>query len=155
MQKRWSLFGAGLILLGLSSATLYGQERRDLPAPGAWQPYGPSNMLPMILRGVDLTLEQNIRVEEIMAAHRQTFNGLNKQLQAVHKEIADKLFAPGEVRAQDLAIQVQRIVALRSQLLNEGLKVMLEIRGVLTPEQHTKAFQIKQRIQQLRGEYRR
>ncbi|MGH7773483.1 MAG: Spy/CpxP family protein refolding chaperone [Candidatus Binatia bacterium] len=154
MKKGWSLVGSGLIMLGLSSVTAYGQERRALPGPGAWMPYGASSMLPIILRGVNLTLEQNVRVEEIMATHRPTFNGLNKQLQAVHREIADKLFAPGEVRSQDLAIHVQRIVLLRSQLLNEGIKVMLEIRGVLTPEQLAKASQIKQRMQELRGEYR-
>lgn len=150
MEKLWNIVGAGLIVLGLSAVTVYAQERPHLPGVTGWMPYGAGSMLPMILRGVNLTLEQDLRIQEIMLAHRPTFRRLNKELQAAHKEIADKLFAPGEVRADDLAIHVQRIVLLRSQLLKEGLKVMLEIREVLTHEQLARASQIKQRIEELR-----
>ena len=43
---------------------------------------------------------------------------------------------------------------LREQLAQEGLKVGIEVRDVLTPEQLTKAAEIKDRIRALRTEMR-
>lgn len=149
-QKLWTLVGVGLIAMGISSFSVSAQEQVGVPDVTGWMPYGAGSMLPMILRGVNLTIEQDLRIQEIMVAHRPTFQRLNKQLQAAHKEMADKLFAPGELRTDDLTSHVQRIGQLRGQQFQEGLKVMLEIRGVLTHEQLVKASQVKQRLEALR-----
>jgi len=149
-QKLWTLVGVGLIAMGISSFSVSAQEQVGVPDVTGWMPYGAGSMLPMILRGVNLTIEQDLRIQEIMVAHRSTFQRLNKQLQAAHKEMADKLFAPGEVRPDDLTSHVQKITQLRGQQFQEGLKVMLEIRAVLTHEQLVKASQVKQRLEALR-----
>ncbi len=149
-HKLWKIMGVGLVITGISSFGVYAQERVAVPDVTGWMPYGAGSMLPMILRGVNLTIEQDLRIQEIMVAHRPTFQRLNKQLQGAHKEIADKLFAPGEVRMEDLTSHVQRILQLRGQQFQEGLKIVLEIRGVLTHEQLVKASEVKQRLEALR-----
>lgn len=154
MKKPWSIVGAGLILFGLSSGTVYGQQQFGLGVLGGVMGPGAGRTLPAVLRGVNLTAEQKTRVQKIMVAHRPILRELLSQLRVVHKDMADKIFAPGEVRAEDLAPQVRRIVLLRSQLLQEGLNVMLEIRGVMTPEQLAKASEIRGRLEALRTELR-
>jgi Spy/CpxP family protein refolding chaperone len=149
-HKLWKIMGVGLIITGLSSSGVYAQERVAVPDVTGWMPYGAGSMLPMILRGVNLTIEQDLRIQEIMVAQRPTFQRLNKQLQAAHTEMANKLFAPGELRTDDLTSHVQKIGQLRGQQFQEGLKVMLEIRGVLTHEQLVKASEVKQRLEALR-----
>jgi Spy/CpxP family protein refolding chaperone len=114
----------------------------------------PGMMLPLVLKGVDLTDEQEKRVHEIMEAHHATFRTLFSELQAAHKDMADKLFAPGEVRAEDLTTEMQRVAQLREQLMREGLKVALEVRGVLTPDQLAKAAELKERMRALHTEMR-
>jgi Spy/CpxP family protein refolding chaperone len=115
---------------------------------------GPGLLLPLVLKGIDLSEAQEKRVQEIMAAHRATFRTLFSELQATHKDLADQLLAPGHVKAEDFAIPMQRMAQLREQLAQEGLKVGIEVRDVLTPEQLTKAAEIKDRIRALRTEMR-
>jgi Spy/CpxP family protein refolding chaperone len=103
----------------------------------------PGMILPLVLKGLDLTAEQEKHVHDIMKAHRATFRTRFRELQVAHKDVADKLFAPGNVQPEDLATQMQRVAQLREQLMQEGLKVALEVRGVLTAEQLTKAAEIK------------
>jgi Spy/CpxP family protein refolding chaperone len=114
----------------------------------------PGMLLPLVLKGVDLTDAQEKQVREIMAAHRTTFRTLFGELQAAHKDMADTLLAPGEVRTDDLTSQAQRVTQLREQLMQEGLKVALEVRGVLTPEQLAKAAELQNRMRALHSEMR-
>jgi Spy/CpxP family protein refolding chaperone len=147
----------GLLMLSIWTATVLAQGRMRLgpPGPGGMMMGdGPGMMLPLLLKGVGLTAEQQTRVQGVMKAHRTTLHTLFQQLQAAHEEMANKLFVPGAIQAEDLTPQVQRIAQLRDQLMQEGLKVTLEVRGVLTAEQLTKAAEIKQRMQTLRQEMR-
>jgi Spy/CpxP family protein refolding chaperone len=58
------------------------------------------------------------------------------------------------VRDTDLAPQTQQIAQLRNQLADEGLRVVLEIRNILTPDQLAKAAQLKTQMQSLRNQMR-
>ena len=147
-MKSWRIVVVGLVVASLWSGPVYAQPRRGM----GWA--GPRMMLSAVLKGVDLTPEQKARVNEITQAHRPTFRALVDQLQAAQRELSDKLFAPGAVQTEDLSPQIQRIGQLREQLFQEGLKVALEVRGVLTPEQLAKAAQLKDRIQALGDEMR-
>jgi Spy/CpxP family protein refolding chaperone len=111
-------------------------------------------MLPMVLKGIDLTDAQEKQVHAIMQAHRATFGALFGELRTAQEEMADKLFVPGEVRPEDLTGQLQRVAQLREQLMQEGLQVALEVRGVLTPEQLAKAAELKERVRALHTEMR-
>lgn len=150
-----------LVVMGLLAASLWGVPAYSQPHMGGRHMMmgpplgdGPGMMLPLLLKGVDLTPEQEAKVHSIMTAHQETFRALFKQLRAAHEEMADKLFAPGEVTAADVFPQVQRVAQLREQLMRDGLAVALAVRKVLTPEQLAKAAQIKERMQALHNEMR-
>ncbi|MGE0683839.1 MAG: Spy/CpxP family protein refolding chaperone [Candidatus Binatia bacterium] len=116
---------------------------------------GPGFMFPfMLLKKLDLTTEQESRIREIMASHRGTLQSLFKQLEATHEQMATKFFAPGSLSPADLLQQTQRLSQLREQLMNEGLNAALAIRGVLTPEQLTKAAQLQEKMRAMRAEMR-
>jgi Spy/CpxP family protein refolding chaperone len=110
--------------------------------------------LPLLLRGANLTSDQKAQVQQIMANHRAAFRDLFSQLRAIQDQMANKLFSAGRLQEADLAPQVQQIAQLRNQLAEEGLRVVLEIRGVLTPEQLAKASQLKSQIQSLHSQMR-
>ena len=155
-MRKSSIVLVGLIALSLWAATVYGQHRfgRGPMGPGGMMGDGPGMMFPMLFKKMDPTPEQEAQVRKIMDDHRGAFRTLFEQLQAAHEGMADKLFTLGEVKDEDLAPQVQRISDLRKQLMQEGLKVTLEMRGVLTPEQLAKAAELKKRMQALHAEMR-
>jgi Spy/CpxP family protein refolding chaperone len=155
MQKS-RLALVGIVALSLWAMTVYGQPRHEMGMMGPGRMLGdaPGMMLPLVLKGIDLTDEQEKQVREIMAAHRATFRTLFSELQVAHKDVADKLFAPGKVQAEDLTMPMQRVAHLREQLMQEGLKVALEVRGLLTPEQLAKAAELKERMRALHAEMR-
>lgn len=156
LMKRCRMVIVGVLVLGivavsLGAAPVYGQPR------GGWRGMmgdGPGRLLPVLLRGVQLTPEQQAQVHDIMAAHRTTFRTLFGQLRTAHEELADKLYGSGDVQAADLTPQLERINQLRGQLLAEGVNIAMEVGKVLTPEQRAKAAQLKDRMRALRGEMR-
>jgi Spy/CpxP family protein refolding chaperone len=146
----------GIVVLSLWAATVYGQPRQGMGGMGAGRMMedGPGMLLPLVLKSIDLTKEQEKQVHEIMTAHHATFRPLFSELQATQKDLVDKLFAPEDVQATDLTAQMQRMAQLREQLTEEGLKVALEVRRLLTPEQLAKAAEIKDRMRALHAEMR-
>ena len=119
-----------------------------------WMGDGPGMMLPMLLRGLDLTDAQRGQIKTIMSDNRGKLHPLFQQLRTAHEEVANKLLTPGNVSRDDLAPQLQQMERLRGQLMEEGLTVMLEVRKVLTPEQLAKAAQLKERMHALHQEMR-
>src|ERR671935_2391299 len=152
-MRKVSMMVMGMAMVSLMSATVYAEPRFGMGWKSAMED-GPGMLLPLMLKGVELTPKQENRVHEIMVAHRATFRTLFNQLRAANEELADKLFATGEIQPEDLMPQIEQITRLRQQLLQEGLKIALEVRGVLTPEQRTKAAQLKERVRALRGDLR-
>jgi Spy/CpxP family protein refolding chaperone len=155
-MHRSRLACVSIVVLSVWAATVYGQPRQGMGAmgPSRMMEDGPGMLLPLVLKGIDLTEEQEKRVREVMAAHRATFRILFSELQEAHRDMADRLFAPGTVQAEDLTAQIQQIALLRTQLTQEGLQVALEVRGLLTPEQLAKAAEIKDRMRALHTEMR-
>ena len=155
-MKTSRLAWIGIVALSLWAATVYGQPRHGGGPMGPGHRMGdiPGMMLPLVLRGVDLTEAQEQQVHAITQAHRATFRALFGELRGAQEDMADKLFAPGDVRAEDLTSQIQRVAQLREQLMQEGLKVALEVRAVLTPQQLAKAAELKERMRALHTEMR-
>jgi Spy/CpxP family protein refolding chaperone len=156
MMKTSRLLMASLVALTLVAATALANPHGRMGPMGGGRMMGdgPAMLLPMILRGVDLTPEQETRVREIMDAHRATFRPLFGELNKAQEAIAEKVFAQGEVRVEDLTAQMQRVGELREQLMREGLQVALEVRSILTAEQLAKAAEIKDRMKSLHAEMR-
>jgi Spy/CpxP family protein refolding chaperone len=154
-MRRFSAVMLPLVALGLWSAIAYGQPHWGMRGMGLGMMRDSTGMLlPLVLKGVDLTPEQETRVHEIMEARRATLRTLSQQLRQAHDELSDKLLAPGDVQSADFAPSLQRIAQLREQLMQEGLKVALEVRRVLTPEQLVKAAELKERMKALHTEMR-
>jgi Spy/CpxP family protein refolding chaperone len=152
-MRKASMVVVGMAVMSLISAMVYAEPRLGMGWKSMMED-GPGMLLPLMLKGVELTPKQDNRVHEIMVAHRATFRTLFNQLRAANEELADKLFAAGEVQPEDLTPQIEQITRLRQQLLQEGLKIALEVRGVLTPEQRAKAAQLKERVRALRVDLR-
>lgn len=131
----------------------YAQPRPGFhgPRPGMMGD-GAAMTLPLLLRGANLTADQKTQVKQIMANHRATFQNLFSQLRTVQDQISSKLFSTGAVSESDVMPQLQQVTALRSQLAEEGLRVALEIRNILTPDQLNKAAQLKTQMQSLRNQ---
>ncbi|HEV8718086.1 MAG TPA: periplasmic heavy metal sensor [Candidatus Binatia bacterium] len=151
MKKIFLIVGAGLLLLSfwVVPATGQGQSPLESLVKGVSGGDSLGQLLPVLLKEIGLTPEQHQRVQHIIASHRETLQSLFKQLQAANAALANKLIVPEEVKAEDLAPQVQRITELREQLLLEGLQAVLEVRSVLTPEQRVKAVQLKGQLRAL------
>jgi Spy/CpxP family protein refolding chaperone len=111
-------------------------------------------IFPLLLKRANLTPEQTQQVQKIMQSDRDTLRSLSKQLEAANDQLADKLFAPGNVQMADLAPQMQRVGQLRQQLMEEGLKTALAVRAVLKPEQIAKVNQLKDQLRKLHTELR-
>jgi Spy/CpxP family protein refolding chaperone len=110
-------------------------------------------LLPLITKGVGLTDVQQTQVKGILAAHRPTFQALFRQMREAREAVVEALLAPGDVQAA-LTPLVQNITQLQGQILQEGIKAMIEVQGVLTPEQLAKAAELNSRLRALRAEMR-
>ncbi|HET7875349.1 MAG TPA: periplasmic heavy metal sensor [Methylomirabilota bacterium] len=116
---------------------------------GGW---GDGLMLPALLRSANLTPEQQSKIESILSARRTSARAIIQQLRQAQEELGDKLLAPGQVGAADIQPQLQRINQLREQLLQNSAQATLDIRAILTPDQLSKAGQVKDKLRQLRAE---
>lgn len=143
----------GLVLLHLCAPPVWGGGDRLLPslATETAREDGLSRLLPLLLRGVGLTPEQKQHVKRIIAARREPLELLFRQLQVANKDLARQFLVTGELRAEDLAPQVERIAHIREQLLWEGVKTLLEMRAVLTPEQRARAARLTEQLQSWSG----
>jgi Spy/CpxP family protein refolding chaperone len=158
-KKYLGVAAATLLAVGVWSfpgrpQEMHGQEMHGLSGPGRMIGHGHGMMLPLLLRGVNLTADQKAQIQQIMGNHRATFRDLFGQMHATHEEMHKKLFEPGALQESDLMSQSQQISQLHDQLKQEGLKVILEIRGVLTPDQLARAAKLRQQMQALRTQMR-
>jgi Spy/CpxP family protein refolding chaperone len=153
--RRWTAILTGVLVVGLWSATTLAQPRPggDMGEMDPWAAESPI-MLRTLLRAVALTESQQVQVRQILANHRPPLQRLRGQLRVAQEQLADRLYAPGPAKPEDLAPLTQQIGQLREQLGREALQTALEIRAVLTAEQLAKAAQIRQRLAQLRSEMR-
>ena len=167
MMARW-LFTTTLALLLAGPAALSAQ-----PPPGGHPPGGPRGMrmllgppggdmlgegpgmmLPLMLRQKDLSPEQHQRMRAIMEADRSGLHTLFSDLDAANTALAAKLLAPGPIDAASLQPEVDRVTALRRQLMERGLQTALGVRAVLTPAQLAKVAEKRARLEKLQAEMR-
>jgi periplasmic protein CpxP/Spy len=147
--------GTVLIATSLWSWPVYAQSRPGFRGPmGGMQGDSGGMMLPLLLRGANLRADQKDQIKQIMANHRATFQDLFRRLRAAQEQMSNKLLSPGALSENDLVPHTQQISSLRNQLAEEGLRVMLEIRNLLTPDQLAKASQLKSQMQSLHNQMR-
>jgi Spy/CpxP family protein refolding chaperone len=151
MRKTLGIIFAGMLTVSLYATAVSGQGIQALESllAGSSGGDGPGSLLPLMIKGVGLTNEQNEQVKNILATRRKTLRSLFKQLRIANEELANQLFVPEDVSEDALKPTVQRITQLREQLLQEGLRTVLAVRQVLTPEQRAKAARLKEHVEAL------
>lgn len=105
----------------------------------------------MMLRGLDLTEEQKTQMKSIRQASRETVKPIREQMKANRQ----KLQTLSESGTFDEA-QVQAIAAqqgnLSAQMIVQRERVKAQMFNILTPEQKTKAAEMKAQFKQKRQE---
>jgi Spy/CpxP family protein refolding chaperone len=141
----------------LSAATVHAQPM-GMRGGGGFGPE-PGMMLPMLIRKVGLSDTQRQQVRAILDTHRPRFQTLFPQLRDAQQGLESRLVSTDPVKAEDLASQIQRVADLRKQILQEGVAVAIEVRGVLSPEQlaraadlHTQMSGLREQMHKLMGE---
>jgi Spy/CpxP family protein refolding chaperone len=112
----------------------------------------PGMLFPMILGKLDLSTEQHAQVRTILESHRPTMQALFPQLRTAHENLAAKLFQADPLSAQDLTPYVDAVNKAKAQVVQEGIKIALDIRGVLTPAQLAKASEIHTQLESLHAQ---
>jgi Spy/CpxP family protein refolding chaperone len=138
-----------LLTLALATATA---ESRP-PGMAGDNVGGAGGVFPVPLMIGVMTPAQRKELKAIQKKRQQSHRDLVTKLRAAQEELTARLLAPGD--APDLGPQVQRLAALRKELLEDGLKGALEIRALLTPEQLARVAQVNERLRVLRQEMRR
>ena len=133
---------AALVVLVGSWALAHAQQRRD----------DAGTMLPLSLLSLHVTPEQDAKLREIIATHRATSQALLGQLRRTQDQLTDTLLAPGPLKQGDLLPQLQTIARLREWLLQDDVKLALEVRALLTPHQLGRASRVKDRLRQINAE---
>ena len=151
-EWRGAVIMVGVLAAALWTASAFGQPHGGRGAE--WGRGGDEMFLPLLVRGVGLTEAQQAQVKQIVASHRPKFEALLRQLRAAREQLAEKLYAPGPVKAEELTPMTQQIGKLREPLMQESLQVALEVRKVLTPDQLARAMRRRQRLNELRAEMR-
>ncbi len=142
----------GLLAFYLVSPIAYGHPRFGWG--GSWGMQGGEGGLPMAWIGkhLNLTDEQKSQMQAIRETHKDKFRELWKQMRTVRTEMVEKFFNPGELNEADLQPYLEQLATFREQLIQESLKMFLEVRALLTPEQLAKAAELKDRMRSLREE---
>jgi Spy/CpxP family protein refolding chaperone len=153
-MKNMSALGTVAVAICLWALPGYAQSRSGSYERGGVALDGTGIALPLLLRAANLTSDQKTQVRQIMANHRATLQDLFSQLRAAQDQMANKLFSTEKIDEAGLSPLVQQIAQLRNQLAEEGLRVVLEIRNILTPEQLAKASQLKSQMQSLHRQMR-
>lgn len=113
----------------------------------------PAAMLPAMLQGVGLTPEQRAEVRTILQGQHQTLSGLFARVRTANQAVADALVAP-DTTPQAVEEKLDAAIAVRTELMRQGLAIALAVRQILTPEQLAKAAAVKTRLRELRAEMR-
>jgi Spy/CpxP family protein refolding chaperone len=152
LNRKYTALVVAAILVtgGLVTSWVYAQGRPGFHRGGAQGRMG----FPFMLRALNLTDDQKAQVKQVMANHRDTLHQLYTQMRTAHDDMSNQLVSSAALQESDLSPQVQQISSLRSQIAAEILKMTLEIRGVLTPDQLARAAQFRQQMQSMRSQMR-
>ena len=121
---------------------------------GGFPPLPPMIIPPLLvgMRAAHLTADQQNQVNQILQSNRSQTAPLIQQLQSVHQQIANKLFAPGPVSASDLAPLEDQAAQLDAQIQQQALNASVQIRAILTADQVARMAQFHQKMAALQAQ---
>jgi Spy/CpxP family protein refolding chaperone len=104
------------------------------------------------LHAINLTDEQKAQAKEIMKAGWQQMRPLMKQERALHEQQMNTLLSAGAVTAEQMQPILAQEEALRTQIDTVHLNTMIQMRGLLTAEQLSKAATMHAQLEQLHAQ---
>ena len=111
-------------------------------------------VIPLMLRGADLSAAQRRQVKALMRANRGKLDALLDQLRSANEALADRLIGGAAVDAAALQPDVERVIQARQALMRHGLETALALRAILTPEQLATVRDKRARLHDLRRQMR-
>jgi Spy/CpxP family protein refolding chaperone len=119
------------------------------PPGGEWH-HGGGGM--EFLHGITLSDAQKAQVQQIHKAAWTQMKPIMEQMRSIHEQVANQLLAAGRVTAEQFTPMVQQEEALKSQIDSIHLNEMLQLRGVLTPEQLAQAAATHTKLEALHAQ---
>jgi Spy/CpxP family protein refolding chaperone len=115
--------------------------------------FGGGRMGGRMFRGIDLTEEQQTRLQQIHQSFGERTKGLREQLRAKHREVREA--NTGDTFNEALAAQkLTEAASLQAKLMGEQFRLRQESLSVLTSEQRTQLEQRREQFKGRRGERR-
>lgn len=141
--------GLGLLLLSVMVTPLYAQQYNRLMRRHTF-----GLLSNRFLRVLELTIEQEEQIDAIKDAYRETLTSFRVRSRTLKQQMVEKLLQSDALAEADLSSEETQLSVLWIEYLHEGITKALEVRGVLTPEQLTKAREISESFRQLQGQMR-
>lgn len=111
----------------------------------------PGNRMGRMFEQLNLSAEQQQRIENIKEQRKASSEGMRQQMRAAMEQM--RALQASNASPEQLRQQHQQIQQMRQQMGNQHFETMLEIRQVLTPEQQAQLAEMRpQRNWQGRGE---
>ena len=101
-----------------------------------------------LLQQLNLTPDQQQRIQSIMQASRSEKEGLRQQMQQAKQQL--RSLASGNASESQLRQQYQRVQSVQQQMSNHRFETMLKIRAELTPEQRAQMAQLMEQQKERR-----
>lgn len=114
----------------------------------------PGLVIPLMLRGADLSRAQRQQVKALMRANRARLETLLDQLRSANDVLATRLIGSQPVDAASLRPDVERVAQARQALMQHGLETALALRAILTPEQLAAVQAKRDKLHELRRQMR-
>ena len=105
---------------------------------------------PETMKEIGLTSRQAEKIEKIWQARLPGIRELEKQLDIVRAEF-DRLIKENKAEEQVIALQIDRVEALRSQINKSRHLMLYRMHQVLTPEQYQKLTNLLERRRKEHG----
>ncbi len=128
-----------LAVLVLSAFTAYAFSERDHCRYEKSHWWGKSK----VLEQLELTEQQKTKIDEITTSNEEMLDNLHKQLRTSYKEFRKSMLNPDSTRDEILSMYDQ-VEKNRRELTKVKIGMTLEMREILSPEQRTKLFDIKE-----------
>ena len=99
---------------------------------------GPGMLIPLVLQSAGLDEEQSSDAAALIEAEGSAIRERLKQIARLDVELTRRIFAGGRPPTQaDLTPILKRMAALRQEIADREVAVLLRVRGGLKPEQRT------------------
>jgi Spy/CpxP family protein refolding chaperone len=141
-MKKARLVMIGLVVFLFMVSAVYAQTQR------AGKPDG-GRLKEGIYKELNLTPEQQKKLEENRKEQRQKFSQLRTTMMEKEKQMQQALKDPGVTR-EKIEPLVKEIKSLQAQLIDQRVSGIFAVKETLTPEQNSKLYQLMEKRKESR-----